>query len=203
MDSGARQLADRNVWRRLDGEVSRCVFCVPLLCLRFSQYPPHSLILRFLWVSVSGQSLTIRLRSTLPGPQSAPGATILTILTPARPTAITAPTGSLAASSSAPARGTPAGMDARGAGAGVIHGAAGVGARTAITAADTDTTAATTPAITTDTITALTMAAIATAELMEPHTHHPPAASTAIAAATVMVAPTATHRSMEETAPSE
>src|SRR5580658_6219845 len=59
--------------------------------------------------------------------RSAPGATTLIAHTPARLMAIMALTGSLAASSSAPAHGLAAGMAVRGAGDGAIPGAAGDG----------------------------------------------------------------------------
>lgn len=93
----------------------------------------------------------------LVAPRSVAGVTTLIILMPARLMAITALTGSPAASLSVPAHGSAVGMDARGAGAGVIHGVAGAGvhapsmaiAAATDTVAATDTRAATTEAMAT------------------------------------------------------
>src|ERR1700733_1445694 len=77
-------------------------------------------------------------------PRPIGGGNTLISLMPAALVTITAPTGSPGASSSALAHGLAVGMDARGAGAGVIRGAAGAGvhAPSMAIAADTDTVAA-------------------------------------------------------------
>jgi hypothetical protein len=101
-------------------------------------------MLRLVSASALAQRLIILRRYMWVVPRSVAGVTTLIILMPAHLTAITARTGSPAASSSALAHGLAVGMDARGAGAGVIRGAAGAGvhAPSMAIAADTDTVAA-------------------------------------------------------------
>ena len=111
---------------------------------------------RFPSASASGRWLTTRLLSMWMGRRFAPGAITLTILIPAHLTVTTAQTGFPADSLSEPARGTPAGMDARGAGAGVTRGADGAGVRMPITATAADTAITAVTAIGGDTGTAIT-----------------------------------------------